>query len=961
MAAPSFADSYNRDVLEREYEKYHADPDAADPQWQAFFAGVEFAGGLGGASGNGSANGHPKAAPRPAAGLRADTRLQTGAVRLIFWYRQAGHLQAHTNPLADGPPAELPLLKLENFHLTEADLDTEVDSSMVFGEADRMPLRRLIDILKATYCGNVGVEFMHIDDLAKRTWLASRMEPTRNRRAFSLAQKYRTLMTLHYATKFEQYLHTKYVGQKRFSLEGGETLMPMLDAVVEKSPELGVQEIVIGMAHRGRLNVLANTLQKPFAAIFNEFEDVYMPETTKDGDGDVKYHLGFGADIPTSSGKSVHISLTPNPSHLEAVDPVVEGRVRAKQRQHGDTEERGTGLPLLIHGDAAFAGQGLVAETLNMSNLAGYRTGGTLHIVVNNQIGFTTGPRDARSTQYCTDIAKFVSAPVFHVHGDDPESAVYVAQLALEYRQAFKSDVVIDLVCYRKYGHNEGDEPAFTQPVEYCKIQAKKSPADVYTAALVANGDIAPDEADALDEAFRQRLDEALKGVRDDIKAGNPRSKRMGGFTRRWKDFTKDYSHAPADTALTPEQARTIADMFLAAPEGFHWHPTIKKLAEKRRASVLDAAVGIDWATGEALAFGSLVLDGFLVRLSGQDCRRGTFSHRHSSYFDQETGKPTTPLAGLRPGEGLLEIYDSSLSEAAVLGFEYGFTLDEPNALVMWEAQFGDFANGAQVITDQFIASGESKWNRSSGLVMLLPHGYEGQGPEHSSARLERFLQLCAEDNIQVCNFTTPANYFHALRRQVKRNFRKPLVVMTPKSLLRLPAAVSKPEEFTDGRFHEVIGDATADPTAVTRVVLCSGKVYYELAAKRDKEGAKHVAVVRLEQFYPWPEEQLKAELSKYAKATEFVWCQEEPHNNGGWFFVEPRLRTIAVKPFEYVGRDPGASPSTGSLFVHKFEQAELVDAAILKPVPHYVLARKKPSELPPEAKVLQPITAAAG
>ena len=938
MAAPVLADSYNRDVLEQAYSQWQAEPASVDATWQAFFAGAEFAG-------NGTQQ-RLDALPRPALGgaaaaPTADLRLQTGVVRLVFWYRQTGHLQAHTDPLMDAPPPPLPTLRFANFGLTDADLDTVIDSSMIFGSPDRMPLRDLVELLKATYCAKVGVEFMHIDDYEKRSWLAARMEPARNRAAFPLAQKYRFLMTLHYATMFEQYLHTKYVGQKRFSLEGGETLMPMLDAVVERSPALGIEEIVVGMAHRGRLNVLANTLQKPFASIFNEFEDVYMPETTRDGDGDVKYHLGFGADIKTSSGGVVHISLTPNPSHLEAVNPVVEGRVRAKQRQHGDGE-RSTGLPLLIHGDAAFAGQGLVAETLNMANLAGYRTGGTLHLVINNQIGFTTSPRDARSTQYCTDLAKFIGAPVFHVHGEDPEGAVYATQLALEYRQKFKADAVIDLVCYRKYGHNEGDEPAFTQPVEYRKIKAKKSPADVYTAALIASGDIKPEEAAAIDEAFKHRLDDALTGVKGEIKAGHTKSKRMAGFTQRWKGFSKEYSHDRAPTAITPEVATRIAEQFVKVPDGFHWHPTILKLAEKRRASILGGGNDIDWATGEALAFGSLVLDGVLVRLSGQDCRRGTFSHRHSSYFDQENGKPTCPLANLDPAAGLFEVYDSSLSEAAILGFEYGFTLDEPNALVMWEAQFGDFVNGAQVITDQFIASGESKWNRSSGVVMLLPHGYEGQGPEHSSARLERFLQLCAEDNIQVCNFTTPANYFHGLRRQVKRNFRKPLVVMTPKSLLRLAAATSNVNDFTQGEFQEILGDATADPKAVTRVVLCSGKVYYELAAKREQEKAGHVAILRMEQFYPWPEEQLKAELVKYPAAAEFVWCQEEPHNNGGWSFVEPRLRGITTKPFEYVGRDPGASPSTGSLFVHKHEQAELVEAAILKSVPHFVLAKKK-------------------
>ena len=931
MAALILADAYNREQLETTYQRWLAEPDSVDATWQSFFAGAEFAG-----------NGILARASSLPAPLPGDMRLQTGVVRMIFWYRQIGHLQAHIDPLAKDAPPPHPLLKLENFGLSEADLDTTVDVSMAFGLNSPTTLRTLIDHMRETYCSKIGVEFMHIDSLEKRTWLAERIEPKRNKPNLELKQKYRTLMTLHYATMFEQYLHTKYVGQKRFSLEGGEVIVPMLDAIVEASPGLGIREIVIGMAHRGRLNVLANTLQKPFEQIFNEFEDVYLPETTKDGDGDVKYHMGFSADVRTSSGGSVHLSLSPNPSHLEAVNPVVEGRVRAKQRRYNDGD-RSQGVPLLIHGDASFAGQGLVAETLNMANLAGYRTGGTVHLVINNQIGFTTGPRDARSTQYCTDIAKFIQAPIFHVHGESPEEAVYVTQLALEYRQKFKSDVVIDLVCYRKYGHNEGDEPSFTQPVEYRIIKEKQPPAYVYQAALVATGTIHEEEATMITEQFKAKLDAALTGVKAKIKAGQTTPKKMVGYTQRWDKLTKDYDHTPAATAIRPEHVQRIAEQMIAAPDGFQWHPTIRKLADKRRDAILGNG-GIDWAVGEALAFGGLVLEGHVVRLSGQDCRRGTFSHRHSSYFDQNDGTPYTPLANLDPKQAVFEVYDSLLAEAAVLGFEYGYTLDDPQALVMWEAQFGDFVNGAQVIIDQFIASGESKWNRSSGLVMLLPHGYEGQGPEHSSARLERFLQLCAEDNLHVCNFTTPANYFHALRRQVKRTFRKPLIVMTPKSLLRLPAAVSKPEDFTAGRFHEILGDTTIEPTAtadVKRVVIVSGKLYYELAEERRKLELKTVAILRMEQFYPWPEEQLKAELAKYPNATEFVWAQEEPHNNGGWFFVEPRLRQMGHR-FEYIGRDPGASPSTGSLFVHKHEQAELIDAALTKPAPHFVQAKKK-------------------
>jgi len=913
--AAAIADSLNRDLMDDAYAQWQSSPSSVDPTWQAFFAGVEFAG-------NGISSKTQQAIP-------GDLRLQTGVVRLVSWYRQAGHLQAHIDPLEPNPPPPLALLSLETYGLSEADLDKTVDGSMYFGTNGPMKLGALVSALKETYCTKVGIEYMHIDSLEKRGWLAERLEPTHNRPTLDLKQKYRTLMTLHWAAHFENYLHTKYVGQKRFSLEGAETLLPMLDAIVEKSPSLGIKEIVIGMAHRGRLNVLANTLHKPFEKIFNEFEDLYLPESTKDGDGDVKYHMGFSADVATTDGGSVHLSLSPNPSHLEIVNPVVEGRVRAKQRVHKDLE-RSMGLPLIIHGDAAMAGQGVVAETFNLANLPGYRTGGTVHIVINNQIGFTTSPRDARSTQYCTDIAKFIQAPIFHVNGEDPEAAVHISRLALEYRQQFKSDVVIDLVCYRKYGHNEGDEPSFTQPMEYRKIKAKKPVQQVYTEQLVAEGSIKPEEAQAIVAEFRQQLDNALK----DVKEHAPQPKKMEGYAGRWETLNKEYNHTPVDTRIPEATADKIADQFANVPEGFQLHPTIRKIAEKRRDDVRGRKP-LDWGTAEALAFGSVALDGHLVRLSGQDSRRGTFAHRHSFYYDQETGKSFCPLANLSPDQAPFDAYDSSLSEAAVLGFEYGYSLDDPSALVLWEAQFGDFTNGAQVVIDQFITSGESKWNRSSGIVLLLPHGYEGQGPEHSSARPERFLQACAEDNIHVCNFTTPANYFHALRRQMKRNFRKPLIVMTPKSLLRHPQAVSPTAALLNGRFQEVIDDMVP-PDSVRRVVLCSGKVYYDLAARRTELQRTDVALVRLEQFYPWPEEVIRTMFARYRRATEWIWVQEESHNMGGWFFVEPRLRMMGF-PVEFVGRDPSASPAAGSHHVHNHEQKELVEAALTRPAPHYV------------------------
>ncbi len=920
MARETFANHYNRELLDDAYLRWSRDPESVDAGWQAFFAGADF---------NGKIGGTATAGPT----MNVETRLQTGAVRLITAYRDLGHLAAHLDPLNPAPNKEPWLISLERFKLSAADLDSEVDASMYFGIDGAMKLRDVLETLKETYSRTIGVEYMHIQDITARKWLAKRMEPRKNQPLLATRQKIRTLMSLHYAELFEKFLHTKFVGQKRFSLEGGETLLPILEAIVEKGPSLGVKEIVIGMAHRGRLNVLANILRKPFEEIFNEFEDRFYVDTDG-GDGDVKYHMGFSADVTTLDGNSVHLSLAPNPSHLEAVNPVVAGRVRAKQRLHGDTD-RTQGIPILIHGDAAFAGQGLVAETLNMANLHGYRVGGTVHVVINNQIGFTTNPRDSRSTEYCTDIAKFIQAPIFHVNAEDPEACVYLAELALEYRQKFKSDVVIDMFCFRKWGHNEGDEPSYTQPMEYKLIRAKESASVVYTKQLVANGTLTPEEADAIDADFRAKLDTSLTEVR----ATAPRKKGMRGFSGVWSGLTRKFSHVTSETAISYDVIDRIADQIVKVPDGFTVHPKLKDILEKRRSDV-KARNKIDWGTGEALAFGSLVLEGHPIRLSGQDSRRGTFSHRFSFLYDYETGATHCPLANLDPNQAPFDVFDSNLSEAAVLGFEYGYSLDDPNSLVLWEAQFGDFANGAQVIIDQFITSGESKWTRSSGIVMLLPHGYEGAGPEHSSARYERFLQLCAEDNIQVCNFSTPANYFHALRRQLKRRFRKPLIVMSPKSLLRVP--LSPVKDFVEGKFQEVIDDELpAD--GVRRVLFCSGKVYYDLLAKQKERGSNDVAIVRVEQVYPWPEAQLAGIATKYRRAAEWRYVQEESQNMGAWFFVEPRLRAMGL-PVEYIGRDASASPATGSHKIHEHEQKELIEQAFTATGGYAVTAGKNGS-----------------
>lgn len=908
MTRPSFATRYNLEILEANYQRWRTDPNSVEESWRLFFEGFE----LGQAQ---------SAAPAAAGGGEA------GIIRLIDAYRDLGHLIARLDPLGD-PKSSHPLLELSQFGLSEADLDKTFDASQFMG-LTQATLRQLLAALRETYCRSIGVEYMHIQDPRVRRWLQERIEPRRNQPKMAQRQKLRTLMELHFAELFEKFLHTKYVGQKRFSLEGSETLIPVLDALLEKAADSGIREVVFGMAHRGRLNVLVNILGKPYEEVFHEFEDNFLPNSI-DGDGDVKYHLGFSSDRVSARGSKIHLSLTPNPSHLEAVNPVVEGRCRAKQFLSGD-ETRSLGLPLLIHGDAAFAGQGLVAETLNLSQLNGYRTGGTIHVVINNQIGFTTSPSDARSTLYCTDVAKMIEVPIFHVNGEDPEAACYVAELAVEFRQTFHKDVVIDMYCYRRHGHNEGDEPSFTQPVMYAKIKDRPTLTEVYTETLILRGDLKVEETEAITREFQAKLQAATEKV-----TAGPRQTGMKGYAGRWSNLSRQYSHAPVETGVSQETLQEITRAMTTVPAEFAAHPKALRLLETRGQEMRERKP-VDWAFAEGLAFGSLLLEGTTVRLSGQDSRRGTFSQRHAVLYDHRTGEPYFPLKALAKNPEQFTVFDSLLSEAAVLGFEFGYSLDMPDALVLWEAQFGDFVNGAQVIIDQFLVCSASKWQRDSGLVLLLPHGYEGQGPEHSSARLERFLQLCGEDNIQVCNPSTPAQYFHVLRRQIKRNFRKPLVLMTPKSLLRHKLCVSPWEQMTRGGFQEVLDD-TLDPAKARRVVLCAGKVYYDLVEQRAKNRVDDVAILRIEQFYPFPAQQLERTLSRYRKAKEWVWAQEESLNMGAWTFLDPRLRALGLQ-VKYVGRDSSASPATGSRLVHLREQKELVDAALTAPAPHLVRA----------------------
>jgi 2-oxoglutarate dehydrogenase E1 component len=912
---------WNPDYVEKLYEVFRRNPGELDERWQAFFQGFELALSK-------ESRGGPRLRPVPAeehtfseGELSGWEMLQSQVDSLIYHYRDIGHFKAKIDPLGHSRGFDH-LLDLANFGISERDLDESFWAHRIAIGPDRMKLREILGVLEATYCRSIGVEYMDIQDTRQRRWLQKRMEECLNKPTYSRERKKRIALMLRRAGAFETFLHANYVGQKRFSLEGAETLIPLLDALIEKAPTLGISDIVMGMAHRGRLNVLANVLHKSYEMIFSEFEDNYEPGMIM-GDGDVKYHKGYSSNWITTQGHEVHLTLTANPSHLEAVDPVVIGRVRAKQRQLGDKERvKATGI--LVHGDAAFAGQGIVAEVLNLSQLKGYTTGGTIHVIVNNQIGFTTDPENARSGEYCTDIAKMIQAPIFHVNGDDPEAVVHCAEMAMEFRQEFKKDVVIDMYCYRRHGHNEGDEPSFTQPKLYEKIRNHPTPFEVYAKQLLSEGSITQEELDRM----ARELDDTLADAQS--RAKNVKSQMyMRPFgSKEWADFQPNYSHEPVDTSVPADKLRTVGEIWGRFPDGFTPNRKVVRILEQRRKTVLDGK-GIDWATAEGLAFGTLLMEGTPVRLSGQDSRRGTFSQRHAAVLDVQTNEFYLPLSAVSPDQATFCVYDSPLSEAAVLGFDYGYSLAEPEMLICWEAQFGDFANGAQTIIDQFLVSGESKWGRYSGLVLLLPHGYEGQGPEHSSGWLERFLQLCAEDNIQVANVTTPAQYFHLLRRQMKRNFRKPLVIMTPKSLLRHPMAVSDLEDMSGGSFfREVLDDEAVNAEKVRRVIMCSGKVYYELLERVRQEETDEIALVRVEQLYPFPKDQLAGILGRYSNASEFIWCQEETENRGAWTFMSDIVRQELGIELGYAGRERAASPAVGSLKMHKAEQDELLSAA---------------------------------
>ncbi len=912
---PSFATRGNLDLIEENYRLWQQDPSAVDSSWGAFFEGFEL--------GETPQRNGAAAAPIAPRVETVESPLQTRIDGLIYAYRTLGHTIARVNPLAEERP-ENPLLTLRELGFGEKDLDLKV-SSKFFRDDKKMTLREMIASLREIYADAIGTEFQHIQNPRIRNWVRDRIEARPTKHHASTEVEIALLRLLLESEAFEVFLHTRYVGQKRFSLQGAESLMVILDTILHRCPSDGIEEICMGMTHRGRLNVLANFLQKSLKLLFTEFSTNYIPELVA-GDGDVKYHLGYHSIRKLASGAEIEIRLAANPSHLEAVDPVVEGIARARQRIRGDTEFRRKVLPLLLHGDAAFAGQGIVAETLNMSQLHGYSTGGTVHVVVNNQIGFTTLPEDARSSMYATDIAKMIEVPIFHVNGDDPLAVRFVTETALDFRQEFGRDVVVDMYCYRRYGHNEGDEPLFTQPDLYAKIAKRPSVAQLYKKELVAGHVLSTEAAAKLEKDLQDRLEAALEEVKAQEQSPNDHKDR---FKESTAVFQPGYSGKSGPTAITPEVLKQVVDGLTRMPDDFDVLPKVKRITIDRQREVYAAGGPYDWGFAEALAFGSLLLEGIPVRLSGQDSRRGTFSHRHAFLYDANSGKPYLPLLHLAPNQARICIYNSLLSEAAVLGFDYGYSLDYPNMLCLWEAQFGDFANGAQTIIDQFIVSAESKWQRPSGIVLLLPHGYEGQGPEHSSARLERFLQLCAEDNIQVCNLTSAAQYFHVLRRQMKRDFIKPLIIMTPKSLLRSEAASSRTEDFISGSFSEILGDVgVTAPEKIERVIFCSGKVFYDLLNYRTEEKIATAAIVRLEQLYPLAEEKLREIRQGFPQARKFVWCQEESQNMGAWTYIEPRLRTLLGKEISYAGRNASASPAVGALAVHKREQACVIAEA---------------------------------
>jgi 2-oxoglutarate dehydrogenase E1 component len=947
----SFLSGPNAPFIEELYARYLESPSSVDPSWRKFFSELQDESetvlqDIRGASwaprsrsveiGNGReeehANGNGAAiAARPAAVVKDPTgaaRDSLRAMMLIRAYRVRGHLEAKLDPLDLKPRHKHSELDPKSYGFSDADMDREIYIDNVFGY-QHATLRQIVHAVRETYAGSIGVEYMHIENPEQKKWLQARIEGTRNQREFTARGKQAILERLTAAEMFEKFLDKKYTGTKRFGLDGGETFIPALEQIIKRGSQLGIKEVVLGMTHRGRLNVLANFMNKRFAAIFSEFQgNAANPEDVQ-GSADVKYHLGTSADREFD-GRVVHLSLTANPSHLECVNTVVIGKVRAKQDQRKD-KNREQVMGLLIHGDAAFAGQGLVPESLDLSELDGYKTGGTIHFIVNNQIGFTTNPVASRSGPYCSDIAKGVQAPIFHVNADDPEAVLFVSGLAMEFRQEFKRDVVIDMFCYRRYGHNESDEPAFTQPLMYQKIAAHPTTRQIYAQKLLEEGAVTQEEADRITRDFQARLDSEFElstsfkpNKADWLEGAWSGMEIASGDDRR------------GSTAVELDKLQLVGKALTTVPATFNVNRKIaRQLTQKEE--MLKKGEGIDWATAEALAFGTLLDEGSAVRMSGQDCKRGTFSQRHAVLTDQENEDEYIPLNNIREGQAKLEIINSPLSEAGVLGFEYGYSLAEPKALVLWEAQFGDFANGAQVIIDQFISSGESKWLRMSGLVMLLPHGYEGQGPEHSSARLERYLQLCAEDNMQVVNATTPANYFHVLRRQLHRTFRKPLIMMTPKSLLRHKNAVSKLSEFGPGTsFHRVLWDdrPNLDDKQVKRVVLCSGKVYYDLLAAAEERDQKDVYILRLEQLYPFPAKALATELTRFPGA-EIVWCQEEPKNMGAWFFVAPEIEAVMEalgskqSRVRYAGRPAAASPATGLFKRHVKEQNKLVSDAL--------------------------------
>ena len=879
--------------LEAQYQLWKSEPGQVSPDWQAFFEGFALA--------------------RQAPTTDRELAAKNSAVdSLIYRYRDLGHLQADIDPLSPDHTSHAQL-NLATFGLSETDLD-QTFYPLRFPKQSAT-LREIIALLEETYCGTIGVEFMHIQDPAKRDWLKQRMEEQRNRPEFGREEQLHTLVKLQEAALFEAFLHRKFLGQKRFSLEGGEVIIPLLDSLLNQAAHRGIEDLVMGMSHRGRLNVLANIFNKPLENTFAEFHDNL--ELAFVGEGDVKYHQGYSADIQLSSSRNIHLSLAANPSHLEAVDPVVIGKCRARQVARGPGGTKKV-LPVLIHGDAAFAGQGLVAEVLNLSRLDGYQSGGTFHLVVNNQIGFTTAPDHARSTLYATDVAKMLMVPIFHVNGEDPEAAVYAASLALEYRQTFGEDVVVEVICFRRHGHNEGDEPFFTQPLMYEKIRQRPPLHEIYAARLIEAGIESQAVTEPADK-ISKRLEEALEG--------KPKPQKDVGFLAKWAGIQREYTSEEPETKVSAEILKKLSQRLATLPAGLNAHPKIARLLKRREESILESK-GIDWANAEALAFASLLAENVPVRLSGQDSRRGTFNQRHSTLVDQKTGQLYVPLAFLQRGQAAIQIYDSMLSEAAVLGLEYGYSLETPHGLTIWEAQFGDFANGAQVIIDQFIGTSGSKWDRSSGLVLFLPHGYEGQGPEHSNARIERFMNLCADNNMHVVYPSTPAQFFHLLRRQCKLPYRRPLIVFTPKSLLRLPACSSILDDFSEGSFQAII-PCSIPAEQVKTLLLCSGKIYYELMAALEEAERNNVGLLRIEQLYPLHQERLQEALGHYSNARRIAWVQEEPKNMGPWPHLQYSLARVLGKDLEYCGRRAAAAPAVGSHRRHREEQQQIIDSAL--------------------------------